>query len=481
MSEKINILFLAAEAEPFVKIGGLADVAGSLPQVLRRLTSLDSRGITLDVRLMLPRHQVIQGMTSDLHPVVEFPLLRNGKGIPVQVFKTRLKGLPVYLIDGAPISSATSIYSSDQAQDREKYAFFSLAALEFIRHSEWKPDIIHANDWHTALAAYALRSRQSKVSTSNVKTVLTVHNLPYMGGDGSEALMSYGLLPIEDAALPDWAKNQFLPMGLWSANTIVPVSPTYAGEILTPEFGCGLESFLETRSNCITGILNGLDMNTWNPEKDRFLAARFTRENPEIRKTNKTTIQHAFDLKEEARIPLLVMIGRIDHQKGVDIAFEALKRIADREWQFIILGSGDPILENTARQMQVEFPERIRAVIRYDEALGRLLYGGADIFLMPSRYEPCGLTQMIAMQYGCVPVVHATGGLKDTVRDGETGFLFPDATAGSMEEGIRQALTSYAKPKTWKELQYQGMRMDFSWHRSARQYARIYRSLVFDS
>jgi starch synthase len=480
MPEKINILFLAAEAEPFVKIGGLADVAGSLPPALRRLSSLDSREITLDVRLMLPRHRVIQGMTSDLQPVAEFSLTRDGKGIPVQVFETKKKGMPVYFIDGEPISSAPTVYSSNQAQDREKYAFFSLAAMEFVHHSEWKPDIIHVNDWHTSLASFALRSRQNETCSPRVRTVLTVHNLPYMGGYDSEVLSSYGLSSIEDDTLPGWAKDQFLPLGLWSADSIVPVSPTYAREILSPEFGCGLESFLKTRLSSLTGILNGLDIDAWNPETDKSLAARFSSDHLDIRTTNKIALQHDLDLKEDVTIPLLVMIGRIDHQKGIDITFETLKRIADKEWQFILLGSGDTTLENAARQMQEEFPERIRAVIRYDEALGRLMYGGADIFLMPSRYEPCGLAQMIAMRYGCVPVVHATGGLRDTVRDGKTGFIFQEATATSMEEGIFRALSSHASPEIWKKLQSRGMHEDFSWQQSARKYARIYRSLRFD-
>lgn len=480
MPEKINILFLAAEAEPFVKIGGLADVAGSLPLALRKLTSLDSRKLTLDVRLMLPRHRVIREMAGDLLPLVEYLLPREGKGIPVQVFETRTKRMPVYLIDGEPISSAPSVYSSKQAQDREKYAFFSLAALEFIHHSEWKPDIIHVNDWHTSLASFALRSRESESGSIRIRTVLTVHNLPYMGGDGSEVLSSYGLSPIEDETLPGWAKNQFLPMGLWSADSIIPVSPTYAREILSPEFGCGIESFLKTRLSCLTGILNGLDMDAWNPEKDEHLAACFSSDRLEFRTTNKIALQNSLGLKKDANIPLLVMIGRIDHQKGIDITFEALKRISDREWQFILLGSGDATLENAARQLQVEFPERIRSVIRYDEGFGRLMYGGADIFLMPSRYEPCGLAQMIAMRYGCVPVVHATGGLRDTVRDDETGFTFQEATATSMEEGIFRALSSYSRPEIWQKLQSRGMQVDFSWQKSARKYAKIYYSLKFD-
>jgi starch synthase len=480
MSATINILFLAAEAEPFVKIGGLADVAGSLPLALRNLPYEATKGETLDVRLALPLHRLIRAEANTLRPMTEFSVYRRGGNIPVQVFESSSSGMPVYFINGDPISSTTSIYSSDPAPDREKYAFFSLAALELIRHLDWQPDIIHANDWHTALALYALRSRQTDPVLSCIRTVFTVHNLPYMGGDCSDVLSAYGLMPLNDDSLPKWAQTQPLPLGLWSADAIVPVSPTYAREILTPDFGCGLDLYLKTRSNNMTGILNGLDMNCWNPETDQTLAARFTPDELPARTANKTSLQKILKLKEDARVPLLVMIGRIDQQKGLDITFEALRMMTGRSWQFVILGSGDPALENAARSLQADFPDRARVVIRYDAALGRLLYGGADMFLMPSRYEPCGLAQMIAMRYGCVPVARATGGLKDTVQEGKTGFLFQEAVAGSLVEALTRALTVYARPEKWQHFQRNGMREDFSWPRSARQYFIIYRSLMSD-
>jgi starch synthase len=249
---------------------------------------------------------------------------------------------------------------------------------------------------------------------------------------------------------------------------------------MTPDFSCGLDPYLQTRAASITGILNGLDVDCWNPETDNALAARFTASELPARAANKTALLKTLDLKEDGRLPLLVMIGRIDQQKGLDITFESLRQMAERDWQFIILGSGDSVLENAARNLQMDLPDRIRVVIRYDAALSHLLYGGADMFLMPSRYEPCGLAQMIAMRYGCVPVVHATGGLKDTVKEDTTGFLFQEASAGSMVEALERALTVYAGPEKWQQFQLNGMKEDFSWPRSAHQYALVYRSLMSD-
>jgi starch synthase len=480
MPDTLNILFLAAEAEPLVKVGGLADVAGSLPLALRGLCDQASQGVRLDVRLVLPLHRLLRAGPTTLRLVTELSVSRGSGSIPAQVFEMSMAGMPVYFINGEPISRAASVYSQDPALDREKYTFFSLAALEMARRMDWQPDIIHANDWHTALALYALRSRQTDPVLKRLRSVLSLHNLAYMGGDGTDVLAAYGLNPSNDEGLPGWARTQPLPLGLWSADAVVAVSPTYAGEILTPDFGCGLETFLRSRSDSITGILNGLDLAAWNPETDKRLSGNFTVANLSGRAANKAALQSQLGLREEMRIPILAMIGRIDPQKGVDVTIEALRQMTELPWQFIILGTGDPILENAVRNLEIEFPERIRPVIRFDEQLSRLIYGGADMFLMPSRYEPCGLAQMIAMRYGCVPVVHATGGLKDTVQEGITGFLFQTAEAGSMLEALRRALSVYASPEKWERFQRNGMLEDFSWARSARQYAIIYRSLTSD-
>ena len=477
MPDTLNILFLAAEAEPFIKVGGLADVAGSLPLALRALPVQATQGVRLDVRLVLPLHRGIHAEGATLRPLAEFSVFRRDRNVPVQVLEANLFGMPVYFINGDPISTASSVYSLDSTPDREKFTFFSMAALELARQLDWRPDILHANDWHTALAVYALRSARADPVLGRMRSVLTLHNLPYMGGDGSDVLDAYGLGTCTDESLPDWARTQPLPLGLLAANAVVPVSPTYAREILTPDFGCGLDAFLRSRANSITGILNGLDMTAWDPETDSSLPTRFTAGDPLLRMENKLALQRQLGLKEEPRTPIFAMIGRIDQQKGVDITFQALQQMAGRRWQFILLGSGSPELENEARAMESEYPDRIRSAIRFDAQLSRLIYAGADMFLMPSRYEPCGLAQMVAMRYGCVPVVHATGGLKDTVQEGKTGFLFQKAEASALVDALERALTVYSTT-SWERFQRAGMKEDFSWPRFAAQYAIVYRSLI---
>jgi len=469
----LNILFLAAEAEPFIKIGGLADVAGSLPLALRVLP-VEPR---LDVRLVLPLHQAIQANFANLVPGVKFSVLRNGVDIPAQVFETRLEDMPVYFIAGGPISDAAAVYSSDPAFDREKYTFFSLAVLGMTRALGWRPDILHANDWHTALALYALRARRDVPFFAPMRSLLTIHNLPYMGGDGSEQLAAYGLSPLADGALPPWARTHPLPLGLWAADALVAVSPTYAQEIMTPEFGCGLQTFLCGRGEALSGILNGLDTASWDPATDPALAANFDARKLASRPANKAALQKRLGLQNDSTIPLLAMVGRIDPQKGVDILLDAARQIVDLSWQMVILGKGDASLEDGARRLEADFPGRVRAVIDYAASLGRLIYSGADIFVMPSRYEPCGLAQMIAMRYGCVPVVRVTGGLKDTVSEGHTGFLFEEAAPEALVAALRRALAAFPAQERWRELQRNGMEQDFSWTKSARQYWMIYQSL----
>ncbi len=466
MTKTINILFLAAEAEPFIKVGGLADVAGSLPRFLRRLPG----EIHLDVRLVLPLHQAIHAGLAALKPAADFVVPRRGGDLPCRAFEADLEGIPVYFIDGAPVAAAASVYSPDLSLDQEKYTFFSLAALELARKLDWRPAILHANDWHTALALYALRVRKNDRFFDGTRAVLTLHNLPYMGGDIKDQLAAYDLPVCRDHSLPEWARAQPLPLGLWAADAIAPVSPTYAREILTPEFGCDLEEFLRGRAGRITGILNGLDMEAWNPATDGALAARYDAENLAARAENKRSLQESLGLGVDERLPLLVMVTRIDPQKGVDLALAALRLVADLPWQFVILGLGTPALAEAARRLEAEMPGRVRAAIRFDAPLGRLIYGGADIILMPSRYEPCGLAQMIAMRYGCVPIVRATGGLKDTVAEGRTGFLFEEASA--------KALAVYPQRAKWKKLQRNDMKQNFSWQRSARAYADLYSQLI---
>ncbi|HEX6268747.1 MAG TPA: glycogen/starch synthase [Anaerolineales bacterium] len=472
MSQTINVLFLAAEAEPYVKVGGLGDVAGSLPRALRALSNDEIR---IDVRLALPYHSVIR--SDSLRPVGIYSIPRGASDVQVEAYEGTQNGMPVYFINGEAIRASGSVYSSNNKLDAEKYTFFSLAALELPRQINWNPDIIHVNDWHTALAAYGNLVKRWDENTRRVFSIVTVHNLPFMGPEVKETLEAYGL-PLANTDLPAWARVMPLPLGLWASDAIVAVSPTYAEEILHEEFGSGLQDFFRNRSDSLRGILNGLDTASFNPETDPALAANFNAETLSVRPRNKTALQERVGLPLISDVPLFGMVSRMDPQKGVDIAFKGLRMLKKQNWQFILLGAGDPKLESIARKLQDAMPDRVRVETRYDAKLARQIYGGADILLMPSRYEPCGLSQMIAMRYGCVPLVRAVGGLHDTVTDNETGFVFVDTKVKSFNDTLRRALEVYPDRPRWEKLQKAGMALDFSWPNSARKYFELYKKLV---
>jgi len=472
MVNTLKILFLISEADPFVKVGGLGDVGGSLPNALLNLKA------DIDVRLVLPFHPSIRTENYDIRREMVFTISRAGVDVPVQVFRTDQRGLPVYLISGNPFDKATKVYDTDAAVDGEKFVFFSMAALEFARRLDWRPDIVHANDWHTAASLYGVHLFQSDPFWSGVKTILSVHNLGYMGAGSEEALSAYGLPPVNSPELPWWGQHTPMPLGLWSADEVIAVSPTYAEEIQTPEYGCGLESYLHSRHISVSGIVNGIDIDAWNPENDEALSQTFSADDLEARSRNKLFLQTQFGLEVNSSIPLFAMVTRMDQQKGVDIAIDALRMISKLSWQAILLGSGNSEIEANVRRLETDFPHRVSAIIRYDAKVSRQIYGGADMLLMPSRYEPCGLAQMIAMRYGAVPVARATGGLRDTIAEGVTGFLFTDTSPSVMAATIRRALKNYKKPETWRNIQRAGMKSNFSWDVSARQYADLYHSLA---
>jgi starch synthase len=479
----MRVLFLAAEAEPFVKVGGLGDVAGSLPLALRGLPAGELWGEVLDVRLALPFHSSLHA--SSVHALANYSISRAGRRIPVRAFETRLgdasAGLsassPVYLISGKPIAAGGAVYSPDPRRDAAKYAFFSMAALELMRQIDWWPDLVHANDWHTALALYAARQMAGLGRLTLAARVLTVHNLSFMGPDVGQQMSAYKL-PSVETDLPDWASRLPLPLGLWAADAIVGVSPTYANEMLTAEAGHGLEAFLRTRADSLSGILNGLDVAAYDPAHDPALAFQFGVKTLARRFKNKQVLQERLGLLTGTDLPLLAVVSRMDSQKGIDLVVAALYELAEFSWQAVILGTGDPSLAAQVGRLQAAMPERVRAEDCYDAKLARQIYASADILLMPSRYEPCGLAQMIAMRYGCIPVARATGGLSDTIQPGETGFLFTDATSAALASSIQEAFSSFADRKRWRTMQRAAMRQDFSWARSARVYAALYQKLV---
>ncbi|MBL8101908.1 MAG: glycogen synthase [Anaerolineales bacterium] len=472
MSKTINVLFLAAEADPFVKVGGLGDVAGSLPRALRSLSNDD---VKLDVRLVLPYHPVVKA--EGLRPLGMFSMPRGDSEVGVEAFETTLNGMPVYFINGDPIRSNGSVYSLDAKLDAEKYSFFSLAALALQKQINWFADIVHANDWHTALSIYGSLSKRWEEGARHVAGVLTLHNLPFMGPDVSGIVENYGI-KLAQTDLPEWARVMPLPLGLWASDVIVAVSPTYGNEILTQEYGCGLDEFLQLRRDTISGVLNGIDVDSFNPADDATLGMNFDINTLEKRAANKGLLQDKLGFARDPGIPLLAMVSRMDVQKGVDLAFAALKSMKSVNFQAIILGTGDPKLEEAARSLHELFPDKIKVELRYDASLARQIYAGSDMLLMPSRYEPCGLSQMIAMRYGCVPIVRAAGGLNDTVKQNETGFVFEKAHHMSLMAAIKAGIKVFSKHEQWKKMQLAGMAQDFSWENSARKYLELYQSLV---
>jgi starch synthase len=472
MPQTINVLFLAAEADPFIKVGGLGDVAGSLPRALRAVSNDD---VKLDVRLVLPFHPAVKA--DGLKPIGMFTIPRGDSEVQVQVSETVLNGMQVYFINGEPIRANGSVYSLDSKLDAEKYAFFSLAATELPKHINWLPDVIHANDWHTALSVYSSLTKRWEEGARHVAGMITLHNLPFMGPDISAILESYGVKRAQ-TALPDWARVMPLPLGLWASDAIVAVSPTYGNEILTPEYGCGLDDFLKIRRETLSGILNGIDVASFNPLDDSALGVNFDSDSLEKRAANKGLLQQRVGLPLDSNVPLLAMVSRMDIQKGVDLVFTALKSMKSINFQAIILGTGDPKLEEEALKLQAAFPEKIKVETRYDAGLARQIYAGSDMLLMPSRYEPCGLSQMIAMRYGCVPVVRAAGGLNDTVEQGVTGFVFEKIHHMSLMGAIKSAIKVYEQKDKWLTIQRAGMAQDFSWQNSAKQYLALYQSLI---
>ncbi len=496
----LRVLFISAEADPFVKIGGLGDVAGSLPPALRSLTSFSPAGeaespAQMDVRLVIPFHGIINRNNFRISRLTSVEVAHTSGPLVAEIYQTDLNGLPVDLIGGDPIPPFAPVYSSDWGFDAHKYIFFSLAALELARKIGWQPHIVHANDWHTAAAVYWLSLHRQDEFFRNTATVLGVHNLPYMGVGASFPLESFFLPPAIGSPLPVWAQHLPLPLGLLSADHIVTVSATYAKEILTPEFGAGLDEFLRSRTDKISGIVNGLDQQRWNPSVDAHISVTYSADSVRVRDANKAALLNEIGFVNqinkalENHIPLLAMISRLDYQKGVDLTVEALNKLASQasksapSWRMIFLGTGLPELEQMVRKLEQKYPDRIRSIVRFDAPLSHRIYSGADMLLLPSRYEPCGLAQMIAMRYGCIPVARATGGLNDTITDAivnksGTGFLFSEALPEALMRAIYNGLDVYSNQNRWRAMQRRCMQQDFSWEESARRYQRLYYSLI---
>ena len=481
----MHVLFLAAEAEPFVKIGGLADVAGALPVAIHQISRTFREANKIDIRMALPFHYAIKQNGFLPKFLGEFLVKKGELNLNCQVYHSTKDGVPVYFIDGLPLNGKTIVYSRNSEDDGDKFIFFSLAALQLAEVLEWPVHILHTNDWHTAPAIAALKTHhKSSRFLSSTKALHTLHNLPFMGKDNEKTLAEYGLLPNEDSNLPNWARHVPLPLGLSYADKIIVVSPNYASEIMTEVYGCGLEGFLRERKHIIGGILNGIDTAIWDPNTDPFITHKFTEKSIEKRRFNKRFLLHRYNLPEIQDAPLLILISRMDQQKGIDIALQSLLECEALPWQAILLGSGDPLIENLARDLEKKYPQRVRTFIEFNTPLAHQLYAGGDILMMPSRFEPCGLTQMIAMRYGCIPLATSTGGLKNTIipvgddYDSGTGFLFEQPNPSHFSATLKQAIKTYQNPDQWRRIQVNAMQTDFSWSKSALKYIHEYMALL---
>ena len=482
--KRLNILFIASEAEPFVKVGGLGDVAGSLPQAIHDLINEE---VVSDIRLVLPFYGQIKKRFPEIKKLTDFNFHTGSLSFKASLFVLSSNGIPVYFIDGLPIKENEPVYGSNFMADAEKFIFFSLACLELPRVLNWEIDILHANDWHTAIAVHQLaRFRESRREFARIKSVITLHNLAYMGAGSELALAKFGIEPAEDSTLPIWARTIPLPMGLSSADKIVPVSPTYAREILTPDFGCGLENYFSQHKAKIEGILNGINNSLWDPSTDTLIPARYNIHDLAGKKACKKTLKKEMGLNITEQYPLITIISRMDQQKGIDLAIESLSRLTDKNWHAIILGSGDPLLEKSALALESKMPDKVKAKILFDSSLSHRLYAGADIILMPSRYEPCGLSQLIAMRYGTIPVASATGGLSDTIitnakANKRSVYLFSPAIAEQLTNCLSMVLDDFQDTNQWHKTMKSAMTQDFSWSVSAKKYCELYQKITFNN
>lgn len=481
----LNILFASSEAYPLVKTGGLADVAGALPIALAKAG--------IGVRLILPAYPEVLGRANDITTVAEFPGMLAGHDVRLLAARMPDSDLPLLLVEcPALFERAGGPYTDDAGNDwpdnHLRFAIFSLTAAWVAAGAAgetWRADILHANDWQTGLAPAYLRF----IGAPNTRSVFTIHNMRYQGlfprsvmGDLEVPRFAFTMEGMEFHG-----QVSMLKAGLAFADRIATVSPTYADEILLPEFGYGMEGLLSARRRDLTGILNGIDETAWNPLTDRHLPAHFDSGDLTGKAVCKMALQQEMGLTEDPDSPLLTMVTRLTEQKGIDLVVSALPEMIGMGAQIAILGAGDAHWEHALRDMQAPHG-RVAARIGYDEALAHRLVAGADMFLMPSRFEPCGLTQMYAMRYGTLPVVNRTGGLADTVMQAQvaasgndasgTGFVFEMSKPGALAGALQQGVALHKNKAAWLSLQRCAMHRDFSWARAADDYGWIYRTLA---
>ncbi|MDE2343215.1 MAG: glycogen synthase GlgA [Betaproteobacteria bacterium] len=481
----VKILFVTSEIHPLVKTGGLADVSHALPLALRQAG--------LDVRVLVPGYPGVMARLGKASTVCTLEALAPIWS-PARLLEGRLADtdLPLWVVDCPSLYERPGgPYQGPDGRDWDdnplRFGFLCHVGSWLCSAPaplSWSPDVVHCNDWQAGLIPALLRHRQGP----SVPSVMTIHNLAFQGNFDPLWVTRLGL-PMESFhmhGLEFYGQLSFLKAGINYADRITTVSPRYAQEIQTPEMGCGLEGLLRQRSADLVGILNGID-DSWNPARDPTLPAAFDAQRLAVgKRRNKTTLQQDSGLTKDPQVPLLGLVSRLTYQKGIDLLLDTLPALMEHPLQLIVLGSGEADMESRLREAADAYPGRVSVTLDFDEPLSHRIIAGSDLFLMPSRFEPCGLAQMYAMSYGTPPVVRETGGLADTVVDctesalGErraTGFTFLNATPDALMAAVQRALATYELRTSWRQLQKTGMRRDFSWKRAASDYAGIYHAL----
>jgi len=482
----VRILFVSAEIAPFAKMGGLGDVSAALGKYLKLIGH--------DIRLVMPLYDFIDRQKYGLQPFASAQNIRIQMGnkqytANVWVAKLPQTGSDVYFVENKHLFSRGTVYTTD-ADEHIRFAFFSRAALEMCQHTGWAPQIVHANDWHTALLPIYLKSVYAWDQLfAETKTVLTVHNIGYQGIFPAKILAHLSLnahYELFDAYDLYHDRINFLKSGLLQAHKITTVSPTYAREIQTPEFGNGLDGILRMRSSDLVGILNGVDYDEWSPQKDPYIPFHYSEKSLYRKYKNKRNLLRQIGWPDKAvNAPLLSVISRLVEQKGIELLMGSLKDTILRFGaHLIVLGSGQPEYEQFFRDLQHQFPKQAFFFRGYDYPLSHLIEAAADIFLMPSRYEPCGLNQIYSLKYGTVPVVRKTGGLADTVTlyDWRTqtgdGFVFEHYDTDGLNWALEYALTTFPRKHIWQKIMRNGMQKDFSWQKQVHEYEKLYAQVI---
>jgi starch synthase len=486
MTEPLRICFCASEAVPFAKTGGLADVAGALPRALA--------DAGCDVRVVLPGYRSIDRARFGFRTIGRAPVPLGRDRAEVEFLEGRLPGtnVPVYLIGHQASFDRPSLYGEggkDYEDNLERFTVFGRGVLALIRHTAWSPDVLHCHDWQTGLLPVWLREEPRPAEIARTATLFTIHNLAYQGLFPAERLSVTGL----DArvftmrGVEFYGKINLLKGGLVYSDLLNTVSEQYAREIQTPEFGCGLEGVLRDRAADLAGILNGVDYGAWDPSADPHLAAPYTPDDLAGKAVCKRDLQRSQRLEDAPRLPLIGMITRLADQKGLDLVAPLLDRLIGLGTQFVLLGTGEPKYHEIFKAFGERCRGRAGITLGFDDALAHRIEAGADMFLMPSRYEPSGLNQLYSLRYGTVPVVRKTGGLADTIVDAThdaaaqgtaNGFVFEAYTVDALWDALVRAVRTFRDRAAWLRLQQTGMRQDFSWRRAAGRYVDAYRRAI---